>query len=160
MGAWSASATTFPDTKRISLDVPSGTVLDLMNAVLRAHGERVWELRPADPEVTAATGLRQTLMFSTFQGGGGTGTEADPFQGIAEADKAAAMNPEFGFDAFALTADWTEELNAAQDSLVEEPGGERELARLVDRLTVKLGPNRVRRPKQHKSHLPERASGW
>jgi protein ImuB len=76
------------------------------------------------------------------------------------ADKAAAMNPEFGFDAFALTADWTEELNAAQDSLVEEPGGERELARLVDRLTVKLGPNRVRRPKQHKSHLPERANKW
>ena len=54
--------------------------------------------------------------------------------------------PEFGFDAFALTADWTEELGAAQDSLVEEPSGERELARLVDRLTVKLGPRAVRRP--------------
>ena len=75
-------------------------------------------------------------------------------------DKAAALNPEFGFDAFALTADWTEELIAAQDSLVEEPSGEREIARLVDRLTVKLGPNRVRRPKVEESHLPERASGW
>jgi protein ImuB len=73
---------------------------------------------------------------------------------------AAALNPEFGFDAFALTADWTEDLGAAQDSLVEEPGGERELARLVDRLTVKLGPKRVRRPQRHESHLPERASGW
>jgi len=76
------------------------------------------------------------------------------------ADKAAALNPEFGFDAFALTADWTEELDAAQESLVEEPSGERELARLVDRLTVKLGPKRVRRPQAEESHLPERASGW
>jgi protein ImuB len=75
-------------------------------------------------------------------------------------DKAAALDPEFGFDAFALTADWTEELGAAQDSLVEEPSGTRELARLVDRLTVKLGPERVRRPQAEESHLPERASAW
>jgi protein ImuB len=76
------------------------------------------------------------------------------------ADKAATLDPEFGFDAFALTADWTEELDAAQDSLVEEPSGTRELARLVDRLTVKLGPRAVRRPQPFESHLPERASGW
>jgi protein ImuB len=75
-------------------------------------------------------------------------------------DKVAALDPEFGFDAFALQADWTEELGAAQESLVEEPSDERELARLVDRLTVKLGPGRVRRPQRHESHLPERASGW
>jgi protein ImuB len=75
-------------------------------------------------------------------------------------DKAAALNPEFGFDAFALVADWTEELGAAQDSLVEEPSGTRELARLIDRLTVKLGPRAVQRPQRHESHLPERASGW
>ncbi len=76
------------------------------------------------------------------------------------ADKAAALNPEFGFDAFALTAEWTEQLGAAQDSLVEEPSGERDIARLVDRLTVKLGAGRVRRPQAEESHLPERASGW
>lgn len=75
-------------------------------------------------------------------------------------DKAAALNPEFGFDAFALQADWTEELDVAQDSLVEEPSSERELARLVDRLTVKLGPRAVRRPQAQESHLPERANGW
>ena len=40
------------------------------------------------------------------------------------ADKAAALDPEFGFDAFALTADWTEDLGAAQESLVEEPSGD------------------------------------
>jgi protein ImuB len=76
------------------------------------------------------------------------------------ADKAAALDPGFGFDAFALEADWSESLDGAQDSLVEEPSGERELARLVDRLTVKLGPDAVRRPRSYESHLPERASGW
>ena len=76
------------------------------------------------------------------------------------ADKAAALNPEFGFDAFALEADWCESLGAAQESLVEEPSGERDIARLVDRLSVKLGPQRVLRPQAEESHLPERASGW
>jgi protein ImuB len=76
------------------------------------------------------------------------------------AERAAALDPEFGFDAFALEADWTETLDAAQDSLVEEPSGEQELARLVDRLTVKLGLRAVRRPELRESHLPERASGW
>jgi protein ImuB len=76
------------------------------------------------------------------------------------ADKTGALDPEFGFDAFALTADWTENLAAAQDSLVEEPSGTGEVARLVDRLTVKLGQKAVRRPQARESHLPERASGW
>ena len=76
------------------------------------------------------------------------------------ADKAAALDPGFGFDAFALEANWTESLGAAQESLVEEPSGTSDVARLVDRLTVKLGPSAVRRPRAHESHLPERASGW
>jgi protein ImuB len=76
------------------------------------------------------------------------------------AGKAQSLDPEFGFDAFALVADWTEDLGAAQESLVEEPSGERELARLIDRLTVKFGTERVRLPQQRESHLPERASGW
>ena len=75
-------------------------------------------------------------------------------------DKVAALDPEFGFDAFALAAEWSESLASAQDSLVEEPSGEQEVARLVDRLTVKLGPRAVRRPMAAESHLPERASGW
>jgi len=75
-------------------------------------------------------------------------------------DKAAALDPGFGFDAFALVADWAEELGAAQQSLVEEPSGTSDLARLIDRLTVKLGPRAVRRPQMRASHVPERASGW
>jgi protein ImuB len=76
------------------------------------------------------------------------------------ADKAAALDPGFGFDAFALVADWTEELGAAQDSLVDEPDLANDIARLIDRLTVKLGTGRVRRPVELESHVPERASGW
>ena len=75
-------------------------------------------------------------------------------------DKVATLDPEFGFDAFALEAEWTEALGAAQESLVEEPSGTRDIARLIDRLSVKLGPERVRRPRARESHLPERASGW
>lgn len=76
------------------------------------------------------------------------------------ADKAHSLDPEFGFDAFALIAVWSEDLSAEQESLVEEPSGEHELARLVDRLTVKFGSERVRRPQRQESHLPERAIGW
>jgi len=75
-------------------------------------------------------------------------------------DKAAALDPGFGFDAFALVADWTEGLGAAQESLVEEPSGTRDLARLIDRLSVKLGASAVRKPQPFESYLPERASGW
>jgi protein ImuB len=76
------------------------------------------------------------------------------------ADKAAALDPAFGFDAFALEAEWAENLDSTQDSLVGEPAGTREVARLVDRLSVKLGSDKVRRPQPFESHLPERASGW
>ena len=75
-------------------------------------------------------------------------------------DKAAALDPGFGFDAFALQADWSEGLASGQDSLVGEVSTEREVARLVDRLTLKLGPEKVQRPQPYESHLPERASRW
>lgn len=76
------------------------------------------------------------------------------------ADKAAALDPGFGFDAFALVAEWSEALASAQDSLAGEPSSEREVARLVDRLSVKLGSDKVRRPQPNESHLPERANVW
>lgn len=76
------------------------------------------------------------------------------------ADKAANLDPGFGFDAFLLEASWSEPLGAAQQSLVEDPGDAGDIARLIDRLSVKLGPGRVRRPEPRQSHVPERASGW
>jgi protein ImuB len=76
------------------------------------------------------------------------------------ADHAAWLDPQFGFDAFAIEAEWAEPLSGEQDSLVEEPSGERDIARLIDRLSVKLGMQRVRRAFARESHLPEMASGW
>ena len=76
------------------------------------------------------------------------------------ADKAAALDPGFGFDGFALEASWCEPLGAAQDGLIGGPPPALEVARLVDRLSVKLGAERVRRPQPRESHVPERASGW
>jgi protein ImuB len=76
------------------------------------------------------------------------------------ADRTGELDPGFGFDAFLLEASWCEPLGAAQESLVDEPRGERQVAELVDRLTVKLGADKVRRPVARGSHVPERASGW
>jgi protein ImuB len=75
-------------------------------------------------------------------------------------DKTDAMDPGFGFDAFTLEASWAEALDSAQDGLVEGPPPALEVARLVDRLTVKLGADKVRRPVARESHVPERSSGW
>jgi protein ImuB len=76
------------------------------------------------------------------------------------ADKVSGLDPGFGFDGFALTARWCEPLDPAQDALLGEPPRELELARLIDRLAARLGAERVRRPVQRESHLPEVASGW
>ena len=76
------------------------------------------------------------------------------------ADRAAGLDPRFGFDTFALTASWCEPLGAAQESLTQEPDGAHEVAKLVDRLSVKLGAEQVRVPVRQESHVPERASGW
>ena len=75
-------------------------------------------------------------------------------------DKTETLDPGFGFDAFALEVSLAEALDSAQDGLVGGPPPALEVARLVDRLSVKLGPDKVKRPVARESHLPERASGW
>ena len=75
-------------------------------------------------------------------------------------DKTDTLDPGFGFDAFALEASWSEALESGQDGLVGGPPPALEVARLVDRLSVKLGADKVRRPVARASHVPERASGW
>ena len=56
------------------------------------------------------------------------------------ADKAAALDPEFGFDAFALTADGPRSWTRRRTAWSRSRRANATLARLVDRLTVKLGP--------------------
>lgn len=75
-------------------------------------------------------------------------------------ERVAALDPGFGCDGFALVATRCEPLAPEQRALIGEPPGDVELALLVDRLSARLGPERVRRPVSRQSHLPERASGW
>ena len=67
----------------------------------------------------------------------------------------------FGIETVRLRASWAEPLALTQSDV--EQASERHgtsLAACIDRLTVRLGPNAVRRPVPYASHLPERAQNW
>jgi protein ImuB len=67
----------------------------------------------------------------------------------------------FGIELVRLGAPWTEPLVMGQAELeaaAEERGTS--LAACIDRLTVRLGAEAVRRPAPRASHLPERAQRW
>ena len=67
----------------------------------------------------------------------------------------------FGIELLRLCAPWCEKLALAQDDF--ETAAERHgtsLAACIDRLTVRLGAEAVRRPVPFASHLPERAQRW
>lgn len=74
--------------------------------------------------------------------------------------KLESLDAGFGFDAVVLTAARHEPLEEAQAHLLERESGDAVLARLVDRLSAKLGPDRVCRPVALQSHVPERSIGW
>jgi hypothetical protein len=61
----------FPDARRVSVDLPQGTMLELLNAVARSHGEMCWqweELSASHPQFM--NGRRYSVMFTPFGGGG------------------------------------------------------------------------------------------
>jgi protein ImuB len=67
----------------------------------------------------------------------------------------------FGIETVRLCACWTEPLALAQGDIeraVSDDGIS--LATCIDRLTVRLGPDAVRRPVPYASHIPERAQRW
>jgi protein ImuB len=67
----------------------------------------------------------------------------------------------FGIELVQMRAAWAEPLALAQadlDARAEEPGTS--LATCLDRLTVRLGAEAVRRPVPYASHIPERAQRW
>ena len=67
----------------------------------------------------------------------------------------------FGIELIRLRAPWTEPLVMGQaelDAAAERHGTS--LAACIDRLTVRLGAEAVRRPLPRASHLPERAQRW
>jgi hypothetical protein len=58
-----ASHDAFPDSKKVWLDAPPGTVLDLLNAVVRAHGGLFWTYAPPDPDPAVTVPMRPRVLF-------------------------------------------------------------------------------------------------
>lgn len=76
-------------------------------------------------------------------------------------EKLEKIDAGFGIETVRLRANWVEPLALLQADV--EQSAERHgtsLAALIDRLTVRLGPQAVRRPVPRASHLPERAQAW
>jgi protein ImuB len=70
------------------------------------------------------------------------------------------IDPGFGFDLITLAAPQVEDLRAIQTRLDRREDDGAELARLIDRLAARLGPNALRRPGPAPSHIPERDESW
>lgn len=76
-------------------------------------------------------------------------------------EKLEQIDAGFGIETVRLRASWAEPLAAAQadvEAAVERHGTS--LAACIDRLSVRLGSDAVRRPVPRASHLPERAQQW
>jgi hypothetical protein len=68
-----AATMQFEDSRRPSIDLASGTVLDVLNGIVRAHGAMVWhweELTEAQQQEWRAVGARRMLHFNLFRGPG------------------------------------------------------------------------------------------
>lgn len=77
------------------------------------------------------------------------------------AEKLEGIEAGFGIETVRLRASWAEPFAASQGDV--EEAAERHgtsLSACIDRLSVRLGPQAVRRPVPHASHVPERASIW
>ena len=75
-------------------------------------------------------------------------------------DKLERINPGFGFDLITLGATVAEVMQASQPGLDQKGSDGADLARLLDRLTARLGAPAIRRPIPNDSHIPERAEVW
>ena len=76
-------------------------------------------------------------------------------------EKLEGIEAGFGIETVRLRASWAEPLAAAQGDV--EAAAERHgtsLSACIDRLSVRLGADAVRRPVPRASHLPERAQSW
>nr|WP_291841428.1 DNA polymerase Y family protein [Limimaricola sp.] len=75
-------------------------------------------------------------------------------------DRLERIEPGFGFDLITLDAPVAEDMSAVQRRLDGGVDAEADLARLIDRLSARLGAGAVRRPAPGLSHIPERREGW
>ena len=74
--------------------------------------------------------------------------------------KLDAIDPGYGFDAVLLEAADPERLDAAQPDLTGRVDETEALSHLIDRLSARLGPRAVLRPRPRDSHVPERVQRW
>ncbi len=74
--------------------------------------------------------------------------------------KLERIDPGFGFDLITLAASVAEKQAVVQKRLDGGADDGAELARLIDRLTARLGAPAIRRPAGHESHMPERREDW
>ena len=74
--------------------------------------------------------------------------------------KLEKIDPGFGFDLITLAASVAESLATIQTRLDGGADDGAELAKLIDRLSARFGPNTVRRPASQASHIPERRERW
>jgi protein ImuB len=70
------------------------------------------------------------------------------------------IDPGFGFDLITLGASVAETMTVVQTRLDGGADDGTELARLIDRLTARLGAGAIRAPIPRDSHIPERAEDW
>ena len=67
------------------------------------------------------------------------------------------LDPGFGYDSLLLAIPSAEKLGVEQHSFESEAKADIALAELIDRLSTRLGPGRIRRLVPHDSHIPEQA---
>lgn len=76
------------------------------------------------------------------------------------AERLEKLDAGFGFDTFALTAQWHEPMEAWQKGIGEDEEKGILLPHLLDRLRVRLGAENISMPTPYASHIPERSLAW
>jgi hypothetical protein len=61
-----------PDTRPVSVDIASGTILDLLSAVARSHGALSWRFQEVDPAESLSHSSGYLLLLEFFSGNGTT----------------------------------------------------------------------------------------
>jgi protein ImuB len=136
------------------------TVLDVLEALLVETGRQM-AARQLGGRRFAVTlersdGARRCLTVDT---GRPTRDPATIMRLFAERidNLADPIDPGFGFDAITLSVPRAEALAARQATLEHQPDTDDTIAALIDRLSTRLGPDRVRRLIPSDTYIPEKA---
>ncbi len=70
LGVPDYGGSSFPDSRTFSLNLPRGSVLDMLNGIARAHGEVSWEWQENTPEDKELFGGRRFSLLFSLRGSG------------------------------------------------------------------------------------------